>query len=98
MQIASVNMEGAAHAANQHAVWDGSNLAADFLASEVLVLEVALRDVLLGCEHDSCHTHSELLKHMLSTHHLHIHTHTHTHTCPEAPSVTSCTAGLRVQC
>lgn len=62
----------------RYAVWDGTNLAADLLACQVLVLEVALRNVLLGCQHDSCHTHPELLKHMLSTHHLHTHTRTDT--------------------
>lgn len=48
----------------------GADLAADFLAGEVLVLQVALLDLLLGCQHDSCHSHPELLQHMLGPHHL----------------------------
>ena len=50
-----------------------ADLAADFLPGEVLVLEVALLYVLLGCQHDSCHSNSELLQHMLCSHHLNMH-------------------------
>ena len=50
----------------------GADLAADFLAGEVLVLEVALLYVLLGRQHHSCHSNSELLQHMLCSHHLYM--------------------------
>ena len=50
--------------------WQEADLAADFLTGEVLVLQVALLDVLLGCQHDSCHSHPELLQHMLGPHYL----------------------------
>ncbi len=49
-----------------------SDLAADFLAIEVLVLEVALQDVLLCCQHDGGDPHPELLQNMLGSHHLHL--------------------------
>ena len=45
---------------HEQKVWDFTNLAADFLAGEVLVLEVALLNVLLGCQHHSRHPHPEL--------------------------------------
>jgi hypothetical protein len=38
-----------------------ADLAADFLASQVLVLEVALQDVLLCRQHDGGDSHPELL-------------------------------------
>lgn len=50
-----------------------ADLAADFLASEVLVLEVALQDVLLCCQHDGGDPHPELLQNMLGSYHLQRH-------------------------
>ena len=49
-------------------VW--TDLAADFLACQVLVLQVALADMLLGRHHHSRHSHSKLLQHMLCSYHL----------------------------
>jgi hypothetical protein len=49
---------------------ENADLAADFLASQVLVLEVALQDVLLCRQHDSSDPHPELLQNMLGSHHL----------------------------
>ena len=49
--------------------WD-ADLAPDFLACQVLMLQVALHDLLLGCQHDCSDPHPKLLKHMLRPHHL----------------------------
>ena len=46
------------------------DLAADFLAGKVFVLEVALADVLLSCNHHRSHAHPELFQHVLCSHHL----------------------------
>ncbi len=48
-----------------------ADLAADFLASQILVLEIALQDVLLCSQHDGCDPHPELLQNVLCSHHLH---------------------------